>query len=129
VRKRFTVLLLAAAVLPGTGALVQARSNVGALGNAASSGASQSAPTSTIRTAGTIETYETPTRTLTLSTPNGTVRLAVALAARIRWDGRRMNASDLEKLHGHYAVVRYSQSEGNRTVESVHVFGKERTDR
>jgi hypothetical protein len=67
---------------------------------------------------------------LTLSTSSGTVKVPLALTARIRQAWQRIDAPELEKLVGFRAAIRYSESGGNKTVESIHVFGKgERTAR
>jgi hypothetical protein len=82
------------------------------------------APT-TLRVPGTIDKYEASTRTLSLSTANGKVQFPVPSDARIRRSGQTIDASELAKLSGYRAAVRYSESAGSKTVESVHVFGKE----
>jgi hypothetical protein len=35
-----------------------------------------------------------------------------------------VDASELQKLAGNHATVRYTESDGAKVVESVHVFGK-----
>ena len=112
-RKRFSVLLLSAVVISGRGAFVQAQP-------------SQTTPpaSTTLTMRGTIEKYEASTRILSLSTANGTVQFLLASTARIRQSWHKIVASDLEKLSGYRAAVRYSESGGKKTVESVHVFGK-----
>ena len=114
-KKRLSVLLLAAAVV-----------------SAAATMAAQSTPpaSTTLRMRGTIDTYDASTRMLSLSTSNGTVQFPLASVARIRRGGQTIDASELKKLSGYHAVVRYSESGGHKAVESVHVFGKnERTGR
>jgi len=73
---------------------------------------------------GTIEKYDPSTRTLSISTPNATVQFPLASTARIRQGWHKIAASDLEKLSGYRAAVRYLESSGKKTVESIHVFGK-----
>ena len=96
------------------------------LAAAAVSGAAQSTPSAstTLRMNGTIDKFDASTRILSLSTSNGTVQLPVAPAVRIRQGWHRVEPLELQKLAGYRATVRYSESEGNKTVESVHVFGK-----
>ena len=66
---------------------------------------------------------------LSLSTPNGPVKIPVAARARIRQGTREIDASELEKLAGYRAIVRYAEG-GKKAVESIHVFGKnERVER
>ena len=76
-----------------------------------------------------------PTRMLSLSTSSGTVQLPLASTARIGRDPigqgpQRIDASELQKLAGYRAVIRYSESDGKKTVESIRVFEKnERVER
>ena len=72
---------------------------------------------------GTIEAYDASTQTLSLATAGGTVRFALALTVRIRQGGQRLDAPALQALIGYRAAVRYSESDGRKTVVSVHVFG------
>jgi len=93
----------------------------------ASVGFVQSAPPSsstTLRLRGTIEKYESATRVLSVLTANGTVKFPLAATSRIRQGWHQIDASVLEKLTGYRADVRYSESGGHKTVESVHVVGK-----
>ena len=78
----------------------------------------------TLRMRGTIEKYDPSTRTLSISTPNATIQFPLAPTARIRQGWHKIDASALEKLSGYRAAVRYLESRGNKTVESIHVFGK-----
>src|SRR5262245_56857109 len=104
--KSVGVLLLSALLLSGT-ALAQAPS---------------SATTLSLR--GTIDKYEVSSRTLSLATSNGTVRLALASTTRISQGGHKVELVELQKLAGERATVRYTESAGTRVVQSVHVFGK-----
>jgi hypothetical protein len=99
---------------------------------AAASVAAQSTPTvpTTLRMNGTIDNFDASTRILSLSTANGTVQFPVASAVRIRQGWHKVEPQELQKLVGCRATVRYSESGGNKTVASVHVFGKtERSER
>ncbi len=131
-RKPLSVLLLSAAVVSGIGAFAHVRLGAGQIDGAVSTDATQSTPpaSTTLRMRGTIDKYDASTRMLSLSTSNGTVRFTLASVARIRRGGQTVEASELAKLSGYRAAVRYSESGGNKTVESVHVFGRnERKDR
>ena len=88
------------------------------------SGATQSASlaSTTLRVTGTIDKFDAATRILSLSTANGTVRFTLASTARLRRGWHRIEPADLEKLAGDRATVRYSESAGSKTVQSVHVF-------
>jgi hypothetical protein len=106
-KKRLTVLLLSATLASGVGVLAQ----------------TPPVPT-TLSARGTIDKYDSSSRTLSLSTSSGTVRFPVSSSTRIRQGGRKVEASELQKLAGDHATVRYTDAGGNRVVESVHVFGK-----
>lgn len=81
------------------------------------------ADSTTVRVSGTIERFDPSTRILSLSTTHGAVRLPIPSSARIRQGVRKIDASDLQKLTGDRATVRYTESGGGKRVESVHVFG------
>jgi hypothetical protein len=127
VKGRFSALLLMVTISAGH-ALAQVRAG----GELLADGAPDDVPTSTspasttVSIRGTIETYDAPTRTVTLSTPKGVVRFVLAAIVRIRRDGQVVDASKLQTSAGYRAVVRYSQSGRLKTVESVHVFGRAR---
>jgi len=106
-KKSLTVLLLLATLASGAGVFAQA----------------PPAPT-TLSVRGTIDNYDASSRTLSLSTSSGTVRFPVTPVTRISQGGRKVEASELQKLAGDRATVRYTDSGGNKVVESVHVFGK-----
>ena len=106
-KKNLTVLLLSAMLASGASMFAQAPP-----------------ASTTLSVRGTIETYDASSRTLSLSTSSGTVRFPVASSARISQGGHTVDASELKKLAGNHATVRYTESDGTRVVESVHVFGK-----
>lgn len=84
----------------------------------------------TLRMRGIIHKYDASTRTLSLRTPDGIRQVQLAPAIPIRHGWEDIEATELEKLAGYRAAVRYSESGGHKIAESVHVFGKEeRTDR
>jgi hypothetical protein len=125
--KKLTVLALSAAVAFGTaGLLAQTPSALGQTAGAARTSAAP--PTSqdatTLRVRGTIDKYDQLTRTLVLSTPEGTVKFPVAPATRIRQGGQNVDPRELPNLAGDRATVRYTESGGKKIVKSVHVFGK-----
>jgi len=115
-RKRLSALFVSAVVISGIVAFAQAPSGT----------QSTPPPATMLRMRGTIDKYDVSTRTLFLSTSSSTVQfpLPLASAARIRRDGQTVDASELAKLSGYRAAVRYTDSGGSKTVESVHVFGK-----
>jgi hypothetical protein len=107
--KRLTVLLLSATLVSGAGLFAQTPSVP---------------PSTTLRLRGTIDKYDASTRTLSLSTSRGTVQIPLASTTRISQGGRKVDALALQKLAGDYAIVRYTESDGNKVVESIHVFEK-----
>ena len=83
------------------------------------------APASTtVSLRGTIDRFDPATRTLSLATDHGTIRLALPASIRIRQGWHKVDLMDLRRLVGDRATVRYTESGSNRTVESVHVFDK-----
>ena len=106
--------------------LALALSSLSSLSSATSLDAVQStaASSTTLRVRGTIEKYEVATRILSVSTTHGTLRFTLALSARIRQGWHAIDASLLQTLTGYRVDVRYSESGGQKTVESVHVNGK-----
>jgi hypothetical protein len=84
----------------------------------------------TLRMNGTIEKFDASTRILSLSTSSGTVPFLLASSVRVRQGWHKVEPPDLQKRVGYRATVRYKESSGNKTVESVHVFEKtERSER
>ena len=106
-KKQLTMLVLAAALVSGVSMLAQAPP-----------------ASTTLSVRGTIDNYDASSRTLSLSTSSGSVKFPVSPATRISQAGRKVEAAALQKLVGERATVRYTDSGGNRVVESVHVFGK-----
>jgi hypothetical protein len=122
-KKPLSALFLAAAVVSGVGAcgtppVVSAVVD----GSASTAVAHASSDSTTLMLRGTIGRYDGSTRVLSLSTSSGTVQFPVPSAARIRLDGHAVATSELGNLHGYPAAVRYSESSGTKTVESVHVL-------
>lgn len=112
------VFLLSASVISSVGAVPQRPAQ------------STPPPSTTLSMRGTIEKYDPSTRTLSISTPNATVQFSLSSDARLRQGWHKIDLTALETLIGYRAAVRYSESLGNKTVESIHVFGKsERTGR
>ena len=125
-RKRIALLLWFAALVMSIGAFAQAPGQTGPIDGAVSIDAGQSTPSgsTTLRMRGTIDKYDAATRILSLSTSNGTVQLLLASTARVRQGWHKLDPLDLRKLVGYRAAIGYSESGGNKTVESVHILGK-----
>jgi hypothetical protein len=101
---------------PGTG--------TGHAGSAASVEPAQSAqPAATLVVRGTIKSYDPISKILLLSTSNGTIQLTIPPAVRIHQHWHSIEASALANCSGLRAAVRYSESDGTKAVQSVHVFG------
>jgi hypothetical protein len=113
--KRIIVLVLSATAVSGVGWASQVP---------VSDTPPSASTATTLSVRGRIDKYDASTRTLSLSTANGTVQLSMTSTTRIRQGWHKVDAADLQKLAGDRATVRYTESGGNRIVESVHVFGK-----
>jgi len=125
-KKRLAVLLAFAALVPIVGAFAGVRRGTGQFDGLVADAAQSTPPAATIlRVPGTIDKYEVSTRVLWLSTSNGKVQFPLAAATRILRAGQRIEVSELAKLSGYRAAVRYSESAGHKIVESVHVFGRD----
>jgi hypothetical protein len=125
--KPLLALVLSVVAVPGTATLAAQPPTRAAQSDSASSpNITQSSPTAVprLRLRGTIESYDPLTRTLSLSTLSGMLRLPVAQSARVGRGAQRLEASDLRDLAGYRAAVRYSESAGSKTIESVNVFEK-----
>jgi hypothetical protein len=125
-KKRVAVLVASAALVSIIGAAQAVSQRTGSIDGPIAAAIQSTPSASTIlRMPGTIDKYEASTGVLSLETANGKVQFPLATATRIRRDGRRIDAADLAKLSGRRAAVRYSESDGHKTVESVHVFTRD----
>jgi hypothetical protein len=85
----------------------------------------QTAPDATsLSLRGTLEQYDSTTRTVSVTTRSGTVTLTVVPTARIRQGRHEIDATTLAKLHGYRVVVRYAESAGTKLLQSIHVLDK-----
>ena len=122
---RIIVALLSTAMVSSVGWFVQEPAAIGQSVSGVSSSVPQStAPSTTLSVRGTIDKYDASSRTLSLTTSNGSLQLPLSSNTRIRRGWRKLEPAELEKLAGDQATVRYTESGGNKIVESVHVFGK-----
>ena len=132
-RKRLSVLLLFAAMISGVVAFAHASPGnpmIDPIVSIAPAQPTPSAPATTLRIDGTIEKYDASAGLLSLLTSSGKVQVPLASTARIRQGWHRIDAPTLERLAGHRAAIRYSETDGVKRVESIHVFGKdERVER
>jgi len=70
---------------------------------------------------GTIMRFDSASNTLTLSTPNGEETFTIGSTAMLHQGRKAITTSDLANLAGYNVTVRYVQSAGERTVESVDI--------
>jgi hypothetical protein len=82
-------------------------------------------PSSTLVVRGTIKTYDPVSKTLQLSTSNGTMQFTIPAAVRVRQRWHSIETAALAKCSGFRAAIRYSEYGAEKTVQSVHVFGKD----
>ena len=62
---------------------------------------------------------------LQLSTSNGIMQFTIPAGVRVRQRWHSIETAALTNLAGFRAAVRYSESGVEKTVQSVHVFGKD----
>jgi hypothetical protein len=124
-KRRLWMLFVSAAVVSTAGASAQAPADARRINGAVPAAATRSTPpvSTTLRVPGTIDQYDASTRVLSLSTSDGKVQFSLAAGARIRRGGQTIDASELAKLSGRRAVVRYWESGDTKTVESVRISG------
>ena len=124
-KKQLGVVLFAGLPLVAVGAFNQTWAATGQIDSASSTAVARSTqPSTTLVMRGTIQKYDPSSKVLTLSTPDGTIQFTMTSAARIRQGWHSIEASALENYSGFHAAVRYSESGAEKTVESVHVFGR-----
>ena len=109
-------------------------------GSAYATPAPQSAKTATTRTAaaktttapkpkahsvvGTLDKYDSGANAIVVNTGKGTETLSLSSTSAVRMGARTMSAADLSSHTGDRVKVRYSESNGQRTVQSVQIQGK-----
>ncbi len=71
---------------------------------------------------GTIEKFDADSKTLTLSTSKGAMTFMLASNATINLGSKALQPGDLEAHSGSKAKVRYTESNGQKTAESVMVW-------
>jgi hypothetical protein len=120
------VLLISASVVSSVRLSANGPATIESIDSGVSSTSAQSTPltSTTVSVRGTIARYDPSSRLLSLATANGTVQLTVASAARIRHGSQEVDPLTLQTLAGYQATLRYQESGDSKTVESVHVFGK-----
>ena len=128
IKKPLTFVLLIGLPIASPEIAVQARTDAGELDRVEFIEPAQSLSTpATLVVRGTIKNYDLASRILLLSTSNGTMQFTIPSGVRIRQRWHSIEASALAKYSGFHAAVRYSESGADKTVQSVHVFGKDET--
>ena len=79
------------------------------------------AQATTLVTTGKIVQFDATGQALTLSTAKGEQHFTVGPSARLRESSHTITPADLGKLAGHKATVRYKESAGEKSVESIRV--------
>jgi hypothetical protein len=80
------------------------------------------APKSTvITTTGTLSKFDAASNTLTVTTPKGDSTFMVDSSASVTANGKKVMASDLASHVGHKVTVRYTETGGQKTAQSVRV--------
>ena len=74
-----------------------------------------------ITTTGTVSKFDAASNTLTVTTPKGDVMFMVDSSASVTANGKKVMASDLPSHVGHKVTVRYTESGGQKTAQSVRV--------
>ena len=82
-------------------------------------------PSATLVVRGTIKNYDPVSRILQLSTTNGTMQFTIPASVRVRQRWHSIETAALAKSSGFRVAVRYRESGAEKTVQSVHVFGKD----
>ena len=73
---------------------------------------------------GTLDKYDSAANTIVVNTGKGTETLSLSSSSAVRMGAKTMSAADLSGHTGDKVKVRYSEANGQRTVQSVQVEGK-----
>ena len=73
---------------------------------------------------GTLDKYDSGANTIVVKTAKGTETLSLSSTSAVRMGAKTMSASDLSSHTGDRVKVRYSESSGQNTVQSVQIEGK-----
>jgi hypothetical protein len=73
---------------------------------------------------GTLDKYDSGANTIVVKTGKGTETLSLSSTSAVRMGAKTMSASDLSSHTGDRVKVRYSESSGQSTVQSVQIEGK-----
>jgi len=102
--------------------MTQPQSSAQSASTTSTKSAKSKAQTSTTLVAtGKIVQFDATGQALTLSTSKGDEQFTVGPSARLRDSSHMITVGDLGKLAGHKATVRYKESAGEKSVESIRV--------
>ena len=73
---------------------------------------------------GTLDKYDSGANSIVVNTGKGTETLSLSSTSAVRMGAKTMTAADLSSHTGDRVKVRYSESDGQRTVQSVQIQGK-----
>ncbi|HKT80030.1 MAG TPA: hypothetical protein VJP86_07400 [Vicinamibacterales bacterium] len=79
------------------------------------------AKATTMRSNGKLTTFDPASMMLTLSTSKGSQQYTLTSATKIEEGSKTIDGAALSKLTGHEVTVSYSDSGGQKMVQSVHV--------
>ena len=77
--------------------------------------------TATAQVTGTLTNFDSASNTLTLSTPNGEETFVIGSTTMLHQGRKAITTSDLANFAGHMVTVRYAESAGGKTVETVDI--------
>jgi hypothetical protein len=72
---------------------------------------------------GTIARFDHGSNTLTIKTSKGEEQFTLPASVRIQEASRKLTVADLDTLNGRSVNIRYTESGGQRSVQSVRVSG------
>lgn len=73
---------------------------------------------------GTLDKYDSGANSIVVNTGKGTETLSLSSTSAVRMGAKTMTAADLSSHTGDHVKVRYSESNGQRTVQSVQIQAK-----
>ena len=73
---------------------------------------------------GTLDKYDSGANSIVVNTGKGTETLSLSSTSAVRMGAKTMAAADLSSHTGDRVKVRYSEANGQRTVQSVQIEGK-----
>jgi len=76
---------------------------------------------------GTLDKYDSGANSIVVNTGKGTETLSLSSTSAVRMGAKTMSAADLSSHTGDRVKVRYSELNGQRTVQSVQIQGKAAT--